>query len=409
MKQAGKKLHILALALAILVMCLCSGCNRLFGDDYLSVRQHYDPYAYKEETAPTESETETERETLIQSVSSYYEMLGLLRRFVTEGVEHGQFLLTESYAGDREEALSEAFVAMRTEDPLGAYAIDYMEYEHTQQAEGWLVTVDAVYRRSTSEIEAIRSVRGNDRAMELITETLDQLGASITLRISGYTDEDLRERVQRYCLEHPNKMVQTPDISLAIYPQSGNVRVVELHFSYNADRETLRGMQSEADSVLASAERYAQYAPDAATKLSLIYSYLTSRFPYVEDGQSGSVYRLLCEGVGNSESVAAVTYYLCQKLGLDCQIVQGTRERTYLIQQPDGTEETVEIGQEDDVYVWNLICIDGLYYHLDLQQDALERLRTFRLRLDEEMIGYSWDREAYPPCDGIQPEPQETE
>lgn len=414
MKKTVRQLHILALALVLALGSLCSGCNRLIGDDYLSVSQHYDPYAYKEETTPTESETEVESEAAIPSVTSYYEMLGLLRRFVTEGVEHGQFLLAENYSGDREEALSEAFVAMKTEDPLGAYAIDYMEYEHTQQSDGWLVTVDAVYRRSTSEIEAIKSVRGNDRAMELITETLDQLGASITLRISGYTEEDLREKVLRYCLEHPNKMVQTPEISLAIYPQSGNVRVVELHFSYNTDRETLRGMQAEADSVLASAERYAQYAPDSSSKLSLIYSYLTSRFVYSEDREGGSVYRLLCEGVGNSESFAAVTYYLCQKLGLDCQLVHGTRERSYRIDQPaeespEEQETEAPAQDEDSAYVWNMICIDGLYYHLDLQQDALERLRTFRLRLDEEMVGYHWDQEAYPVCDGVLPEPEETE
>ena len=158
--------------------------------------------------------------------------------------------------------------------------------------------------------------------------------------------------------------------------------------------------------MLLSAERYAHYAPDDATKLSLIYSYLTSRFAYREDEENGSVYGLLCEGVGNSASFAAVTAYLCQRVGLDCVLIEGTRSRAQAA--PEEAEAPAEDGSapeepaegespnEGAAYVWNMVCIDGERYHLDLQQDALDGLREVRLRQAADMEDYSWDAETDP-------------
>lgn len=395
MKRSG------ILALGLTLLCLLCGCS-FVSDSYVSVTEHYDPFAYKEETVPTE--TETEPEETLQTVGNYYALMEVLRSFVTEGVEHGQFLL-DQYGGDREEALKDAFYAIRYEDPVGAYAIDYIEYTHTVQNSAWLVTVDAVYRRSASEIQAIQPVRGNERALNLIYETLEQAGAAITLQISGYQEEDFAADIRAYCLEHPNKMVEMPELSVAVYPESGNVRIAELHFGYRTDRDTLRSMQAEAESVLSSAERYAQYAPSDAAKLSLIYSYLTSRFSYTEDVENGSVYRLLCEGVGNSESFASVAAYLCRRVGLECLIIEGTRgaEGEELPASGD------DVPEEDEgvPYVWLIVCIDGYYYHWDVHQDALDGLEECRLLLDSEMEGYVWDREAVPVCDGITAKPEE--
>ena len=379
----------LIMLLLVLLLLLC-GCN-LISDSYVSVREHYDPYAYKEETESTEPESDSE--PALQTVSNYYMLTELLHSFLTEGVEHGQFLM-EQYSGDREQALKDAFFAIKNDDPIGAYAIDYIEYEHTEQDGAWLVTVDAIYRRSASEIQAIQSVRGNDRALSYIYETLDQTGAAITLQISGYQEEDFAARIRTYCLEHPNTMVELPEISVAIYPDRGNVRVAELHFTYQTDKDTLRSMQAEAESVLLSAERYAQYAPDDMTRMQLIYSYLTSRFAYAEDPENGSVYRLLCEGVGNSESFAAVAAYLCRRSGMDVMLVEGTRNRSGIPASADDAQT------EANGYVWMIVCVDGLYYHWDVQQDALDGQLECRLLLDKQMDGYAWDRERFPICDG---------
>lgn len=381
---------------AFTALCLLCGCG-ILRNEHTSVEEHRDPYAYKEEPEPTETEPE-ETEPELQSASNYYAVLSILRAFVTSGVEHGQFLLSD-YRGSVEEELPEAFHALKSEDPLGAYAIDYIEYERTQTDSGWLITVDTVYRRTLGEIEAIQPVRGNERAMQLIRSTLEQLGTSITLQISGYQEQDFIEQIRCYCREHPNVIVRMPQIALSVYPDEGNVRVAELHLSYGADRETLRSMQSEAESVLSSAEGYARYAQDEKAKLELIYSYLTSRFSYAEDEQNGSVYGLLCEGVGNSESFASITAYLAGRLGLSCSIVDGTRVRS--VQTEEGETEEAAVP-----YVWNVVWIDGICYHVDLQEDALRAAEEPRLRLDADMQGYEWDTENVPVCNDELPEPE---
>ena len=380
-----------------LALLLLTGCG-LVQNSYLSVEEHYDPYAYHEETQPSTEPEPTE--PTLQNAASYFAVKSILRGFVTEGVEHGSFLYAQS-SGDVDETLRRAFNDVKTEDPIGAYAIDYMEYTRHRNGDGWLVTVDAVYRRSASEIDAIRSVRGNDAALELIHQTIDQLGTAVTLQVSGYRELDFAAEIRQYCLAHPNLVVKLPQIAVDIYPESGNVRVVELHFSYDLDRDTLRGMQSDVASVLSSAESYARYAAEDRSKLELLYTFLTTRFSYQEDREGGSVYRLLCEGVGNCESFAAVTAYLCGRIGVDCRIVEGTcRSET----ESDEAGEALTFP-----YVWNIVTIDGVSWHVDLQACALAGEEECRLLLDEEMVGYEWDREAYPACNGASPSADETE
>ena len=381
--------RIKGMALLLALVCLCSGCAELYSGGYVWETEHKDPYAYKEETEEPTEQTEPE----LATVSNYYEIMSQLRGFVNNGVQHGQFL-AENYDGDLGQELSEAFSAIAAADPIGAYAIERIDYSRVNQGDAWLVTVDAVYRHSVSEIAAIPSVRGNERAMGIIADKLEHFEPSVTLRISGYGETDFPAVIRSYCLAHPNTMIVMPEVSAEVYPDSGNVRVVDLQFRYPEEKEKLQGMQSEAASVLVSAERYAQYAANDKEKLSLIYSYLSSRFFYTEDEENGSVYRLMCEGVGSSQSVASVVAYLCQRVGLECLLVEGAKLRS-----TDG--ETGEVQE----YLWNIVCIDGQYWHLDFQQDALNRLDSCRMRSDADMEDYRWDREGYPSCPGSSEEP----
>ena len=386
-----KQWKLLALALALL--CLLSGCTELYSAGYVWETEHNDPYAYKEETEEPTEQTEPE----LATVSNYYEIMSQLRGYVNSGTTQGKFLV-ENYDGDLGQELEEAVSAIASQDPIGAYAIERMDYSRVNQGEAWLITVNAVYRHSVAEIAAIPSVRGIERARDMICSTMEAFQPELTLRISGYSETDYAELVRSYCLTHPNTMIVTPEVSVEIYPDSGNVRVAVLHFSYPADSESLRSMQAEAASILVSAERYAHYTANEQEKLSLIYTYLTSRFSYREDEQDGTVYRLLCEGVGCSRSVASVVAYLCQRVGLECVLVEGTRQRETDTENP---------GQEE--YFWNIVCIDGTYWHLDFQQDALGSLDSCLLRSDSDMEGYTWDRDAYPVCPGVEepPEPEE--
>ena len=85
-------------------------------------------------------------------------------------------------------------------------------------------------------------------------------------------------------------------------------------------------------------------------------------------------YSLLRHGVGDSKAFAMIYSAMCREAGLECRVVTGSR---------DG-----------EPWVWNLICTDGVYYHVDL----LRSLSAGRLQrmTEEDMRGYVWGYTAYP-------------
>ena len=78
---------------------------------------------------------------------------------------------------------------------------------------------------------------------------------------------------------------------------------------------------------------------------------------------------------------------MCRQAGLECRIVSGTRN--------------------GEAWYWNLICEDGIFFHVDLLQSSasgqLQRLS------DDQMHGYVWDYSAYPVCESGAEEPEPTE
>ena len=82
-----------------------------------------------------------------------------------------------------------------------------------------------------------------------------------------------------------------------------------------------------------------------------------------------------CRGVGDSQALARVNAAMCSRIGLEVRTVRGNR-----------------VGE---ARWWNLVHIDGMWYHVDLL--APEGFRTLT---DAEMTGYDWDREAYPAAAG---------
>lgn len=362
---------------AVLLLCLLlCGCKRIYPNEYLKISEHNAPYAYKQDSSDGQNNAAPTPE-----VSDYYALRSALTGFVTTGVEHGQVQM-RNYRGDAEQDINRVKIYLTEEEPVCAYAIDYINLERRQNEDGWLLTVDAVYRRSVREIESILFVRGNSAALEAMRSSMTQFQNSVTVRISGYYEEDFVRSLTDYCKLHPELMCVIPEITTAVYPEVGNVRVVEVHFQYPNESQDLRNMRSEADSILSSAYNYIRYTPEDGEKLRLISGYFSSRFPYREDEENATVYSLLCEGVGSSVSYASVVNYLCVKIGLNSWIVSGTLD-----------------GEPHD---WNIIEVDGICWHYDYHQAAIRGAESHPMT-DAQMAGYEWDRELYPACTGAAP------
>lgn len=365
------------LATVLLLGCL-SGCRSA---EYLHIQEHIDPFSYKETTEATETPRLT--------AGSYYELRSVLISLVTDGAEHSEIFL-EDYPADADSDMKRLVNYMTQVDPVGAYAIDYVNYELSPGQRERSVTFDLVYRRSAGEIAAIRSVRGNEQADKLVFAALEEFAPSVTLQISGYKQEDFEKTIREYCLYHPEKTVMCSEVSASVYPESGNVRVVEFHFTYEQTKDELRNTVSDTAVALSSAYNYMRYGQTQTDCASLALSYLSGRFQYVES-EDATVYSLLCKGTANSSAFASAFAYLCRSAEIECHIVEGEKNA-----QP---------------YSWIMLQLDEAWYHFDIYQTVMNESRTLELRTDADMTGFTWDTEQYPVCDGTKPleeQPPET-
>jgi hypothetical protein len=176
--------------------------------------------------------------------------------------------------------------------------------------------------------------------------------------------------------------METPQISVVVYPETGQQRVIELKFTYQNSRATLRQMQSQVSSVFSSAELYVIGKGNTMEKAALLYSFLMERYDYVMQTSITPAYSLLQYGVGDNKAFASVFAAMCEQSGLRCQVVTGTRR--------------------GEPWFWNLIYVSGVYYHVDLL--ACNQLGGFRAWTDADMNGYVWDYSAYP--ESVLPEPE---
>ena len=109
--------------------------------------------------------------------------------------------------------------------------------------------------------------------------------------------------------------------------------------------------------------------------------YLTENCALSDENGQNSAYDALVGCQADSEGIAFAYMALCRQLGMDCRIVYGQR---------DWLE-----------HCWNIVRVDGNYYHVDVAECILTDLDSGFLYNDESFWGnYRWDVSAYPKCQG---------
>ena len=357
--------------LFLLLALLLSGCGWMEGS-YVSVTPHV--------VTPDQSPEDT-----IQ-VSSYSQLRSALTDLVDAGAVHGVFSLSD-YAQDHIQSdMVLALNYVQNTYPIGAYAVESITYDLGSDGRQNVMTVDISYRHGKSEIDRIQTVWSISGAKTAIATALRQYEPSIVLQITNYESTDFTQMVADYGAAYPQTIIEIPQVSENIYPSSGDVRVVELVFTYQTSRDSLRSMQNKVLPVFSSAQLYVSSDADEQVQFTQLYTFLTERFDYTIETSITPSYSLLCHGVGDSKAFAQVYAAMCSQVGLKCQVVSGTR---------DG-----------ESHFWNIIRIGDTYYHLDLLRSL--RDGSFAQRSDSEMQGYVWDYSAYPVC-GVQTSTEATE
>lgn len=354
------------------VLCLLlGGCSSLLDGSYVSVKPH------QEQSSQAESQS--------VAVSSFSGLCRALENMVQNGTKSGIISVANYNQLIVARDMGTAVQKTLTEYPIGAYAVEDIQFELGTNAGKPAIAVDIRYFHDRSDLMKIQNAEQMSAAEDAIAQALNNCDSGLVLYIRNYEDRDFAQWVDDYADLNPEKVMEVPAVTANLYPETGASRVVELKFTYQNSRDTLRAMQSQVDSLFSDAEAGVRELTDPREQYEGLYAYLASRDYQVETSITPA-YSLLIHGVGDASAFATVYSAMCRRLGLVCVTVTGTRS-----------------GQP---WSWNIICLDGVYYHVDLPR-SMEN-DGFRVYTDGEFSGYVWDYAAYPAC-GIPPEPAETE
>lgn len=350
--------------IAAVCLCFCllagiSGCDLWLSGDYSKVVPHILP-----DEAPQVDKVE---------VADYSGLRDAIVNAVSSGTQDVVIYYPKEDPRTVNSYMDVAVRYVTQEHPVGAYAVSEIEYQIGTNSGVQAVALQIAYSKSTAQIRKLQSVSSVDAAKEMIAGALEKCEASVVFQMDGYDGTDFVQFVSDYVDEHPDVCMQLPQISAMTYPETGKQRVVELVFSYQTSRDTLRSMQQNVADIFASAELYVSGDVDKWEKYTLLYSLLMERHDYTLQTSITPAYSLLRHGVGDSKAFAVVYAAMCRRAGLNCQMVTGTKN--------------------GESYTWNVIRDGNTYYYVDLIRCSQNG--GFYLMAEGEMNGYVWDYSAY--------------
>lgn len=361
------------LGLALAAAFFLSGCS-VFDGQYVRVTPHKMPTSGSASQAYTVDSDRALREALESLAAS--------------GTEKSVIYVEGFPLEKMESTMESAKKYLCSSDPVGTYAVERFDYQIGSNNGRDAVAVDIGYRRSPAEIQRIAKVVDIEDARQTVLKALSSCEARVVMLIRAYTDTDFTQMVRDLAQMNPQTVMEIPQVTEGIYGKTGS-RVVELSFTYENSRDSLRLMQSQVRPIFDAATLYVSGDVADQQKYAQLYAFLMERFDYTVETSITPAYSLLRHGVGDSRAFATVYASMCRLAGLDCQTVTGTRW--------------------GDSWTWNIIRDNGRYYHVDLLRCSTSG--GFRENLDSAMGGYVWDYSAYPVCDDltVTSEPDSTE
>ncbi len=332
-----------------------SGCSAWLSGQYVNVT----PYLDEGEKQPDETAV----------ARSFEELCNALTDLVEDGTQEGVLYMADLTDDQCVSYMENAINYVRSSTAIGAYAVSKIEYEVGTNAGKRAIAVKIQYLHNRAEILRIKQARSMSDALELVRLALENSDMRLVLRVREYQEKDIAQFVQNYVSENPQSCMEEPRVSVACYPEAGNDRVMEIVFQYQSSREALLSMKSLVTDIFKSAQYYVNTDAGDLEKYSQLYTFLMERYDYTYETSITPAYSLLRHGVGDNRAFALVYMAMCRQVGLQCQVVSGTKN--------------------GEPWCWNLLKLKDMYYHVDLLQ--CNEVGAFGLQIDENMSGYVWD------------------
>lgn len=351
------KRYVAFAAVLTVLVCIFCGCG-FWDGEYVSVEP------YQQQNSGSQKKTIT--------VANYQQMREAVVDLIDSGAESGILYIPNFSRGSVRFYMETAIRYATETTPIGAYAVENISYEIGTRSGKEAIALSISYRRELSEILRIEDADDMESACRIIDGEMEKCKPSVVVLVHDYKETDMVRYATAYAAQNPDLVMEIPAVEAYVYPEAGEERIVELIFTYKHDRDTLLQMKEKASYVFTASELYARSAGQVREKYAQLYAFLMERTNYLYEKSDTPAYSLLIEGRGDCKAFADVYAAMCRKAGLECHVVEGTR---------DG-----------EPWTWNVIKFRGSNYHLDLlrcNQDG-----GFDPKIGSAMVGYSWDSSA---------------
>ncbi|MEQ2456420.1 hypothetical protein [Flavonifractor hominis] len=324
-------------ALALCCALLLSGCTSLLERTYTSVEPHTEHTVSGSDTSTIKADT-------------YSELVNAILFFVSQGMEEGVVQLT-GYEGDVEADLNQACLEVAKDDPLGAYAVDFIKNDYTRVLTTYEATITISYRRTQEQINSLVNVTGSSAIREEVGQALAAFQPELALRVGYFTEEmaDLDSLIRQAYYDDPASALGMPLWEINLYPDTGNQRIVEILLIYPESAELLAHKKED---LLSTVEQMvlplhpSQHT--SAERLSLLFQLLPDAVH--TSGTGSTAWDAILGDGADSEGLALAFQLLCDEMDIGSTLIEGT-----LNGQP---------------HFWNQLTDNGGTHYVDLTRST---------------------------------------
>jgi hypothetical protein len=374
------KKRLSALLVCLAALAAISGCDAILEDDTLVVTAHEKPTS-----ASPDSET---------VVSTFAQLKEQALGFIMQREEVG-YLRVNSYEGSIETDVKRVCSEIMKDDPYGAYAVLNMQGQANNIVSYWQVEINITYKSGVTkeQLDDIIPVSAPRYLESILQDRLENYAPSLTVLAKNLdlSQSEALDMINRIYYENPMVIVMLPLTSPPeFYPDHGPDRIIQFTFDYSKESTTLTAMEDALKNKVLQLAAKASGAKDSDTLLSLCEllmditkfdSATAGSGDYSTQNIAATAYGALIAGSAVGEGYAMAYKALCDELGIESYVVLGT------------------LGGER--HAWNIVNVDGWYYHIDVSMCDVNGIETAFLKSDAEMKKtYSWDTGKYKPCNG---------
>lgn len=174
------------------------------------------------------------------------------------------------------------------------------------------------------------------------------------------TESEILTVFYYYRADYPQHFWCDGSIRYAVSQRSNTV--VQIKLQYTMTGETLRGAQVRFKNAVIALLEIAATGNNEYERELLLHDALAKSITYQESDNAHNAYGALVEGKAVCEGYARAFQYLLYQSGIQCLIAEGSS-----INPSTGLSEG---------HAWNVVRIDGRYYHVDLTWDDPDDTNT---------------------------------